>query len=423
MSKISKPDSTVIFYIYTFFSNFLFITVFSVNMIYQVQVAHLTALELVLIGTTLECSVLFFEIPTGIVADVYSRRLSVIIGTVMIGLGFLVESLFPAFYPILIAQVIWGIGYTFTSGALLAWITDEVGEARFEAVLLKSVQLEQVGAIIATLVAVAIGSYMINLPIFLAGCSFILMGLFLIIYMDETGFQPIPHPDRKPWLSMWSIAQQSINQVTSRRLLVFLVILSFFLGFYSEGFDRLWTPHLLNDLLFPSWLGFQPVVWFGLMTIAGSLITLGTTEFLHRRLQQTGSVILFRIMFLCICLLVASILIFALSTTVWIAVVSWIVIYVLRRAIEPAFTIWYNERINPAIRATMLSARSQVDAFGQVLGGPPIGYIGNVFNIVTALVVSASSLIPSLLFFIPFLNKRNLLTVEEISGDTSDKGR
>ena len=51
-----------------------------VSAIYRVESAGLDPLQLVLVGTVLETTVFLFEIPTGIVADVYSRRLSVIIG-------------------------------------------------------------------------------------------------------------------------------------------------------------------------------------------------------------------------------------------------------------------------------------------------------------------------------------------------------
>jgi DHA3 family tetracycline resistance protein-like MFS transporter len=96
--------------------------------LYEATVAGLTPVQLILVGTALEISAFVFEVPTGIVADVYSRRLSIIIGYVLMGLGFLVEGFFPAFLPILLAQIIWGLGYTFTSGATQAWITDEIGE-------------------------------------------------------------------------------------------------------------------------------------------------------------------------------------------------------------------------------------------------------------------------------------------------------
>jgi DHA3 family tetracycline resistance protein-like MFS transporter len=58
-----------------------FSMVFTVNLVYQATVVHLDPLQLVLVGTLLESVVFICEVPTGVVADVYSRRLSIIIGT------------------------------------------------------------------------------------------------------------------------------------------------------------------------------------------------------------------------------------------------------------------------------------------------------------------------------------------------------
>ena len=86
--------------------------------------------QLVLIWTVFTTTTLLFEIPTGIVADVYSRRLSVIIGYAMIGVGAILEGFFQIFELVLLAQVVWGIGITFISGASDAWIADEIGEGK-----------------------------------------------------------------------------------------------------------------------------------------------------------------------------------------------------------------------------------------------------------------------------------------------------
>src|SRR3989338_5885475 len=107
-----------------FFSALLFSVIVTVNLVYQATVVGLNPLQLVLVGTMLEVITFIFEVPTGIVADVYSRKLSVMIGLLLIGLGFTVEGLFPFFSAVLIAQVIWGIGFTFVSGAREAWIAD-----------------------------------------------------------------------------------------------------------------------------------------------------------------------------------------------------------------------------------------------------------------------------------------------------------
>ena len=48
----------------------------------------LDAFQLVLVGTVQETSCFLFEMPTGVVADLYSRRRSVLIGMFLYGLGF-----------------------------------------------------------------------------------------------------------------------------------------------------------------------------------------------------------------------------------------------------------------------------------------------------------------------------------------------
>jgi MFS transporter, DHA3 family, tetracycline resistance protein len=81
--------------------------------VYRIQTVGLNPLQLVLVGTVLELAVVIFEVPTGVLADTYSRRLSVIIGFFLVGAGFMLEGSVPTFVAVLIAQVIWGTGYTF----------------------------------------------------------------------------------------------------------------------------------------------------------------------------------------------------------------------------------------------------------------------------------------------------------------------
>ena len=91
-------------------TSLFFSMIFTVGAVYQVSTVGLNSLQLVLVGTTLEISAFVFEVPTGVIADVYSRRLSIIIGMFVLGLGFVIEGSFPLFVPILLAQVICGLG-------------------------------------------------------------------------------------------------------------------------------------------------------------------------------------------------------------------------------------------------------------------------------------------------------------------------
>src|SRR6266576_762037 len=80
--------------------------------VYLVRVAELDPLQLVLMGTVMEAAVFAFEIPTGVVADLVSRRLSFGIGWLLQGSGWALAGATKNFAWILVAWVIWGIGAT-----------------------------------------------------------------------------------------------------------------------------------------------------------------------------------------------------------------------------------------------------------------------------------------------------------------------
>lgn len=111
------------------------------SIVYHLEVVQLDAFQLVLVGTVLETSCFLFEIPTGVVADLYSRRRSVLIGMFLYGLGFLMEGALPWFAPVLLAQVVWGCGDTFITGALEAWIASEEEDKPIDKVFLRGSQM------------------------------------------------------------------------------------------------------------------------------------------------------------------------------------------------------------------------------------------------------------------------------------------
>ena len=125
----------------------LFATGYTTYGVYAVRTAGLGPLELVLVGTALELSVTLAEVPTGVVADVYSRRLSVIIGLAVIGLGFMVMGSVPTFGGLAGGSILMGIGYTFISGAHQAWLADEIDEAPVAAIYLRGTQFGQLGRV------------------------------------------------------------------------------------------------------------------------------------------------------------------------------------------------------------------------------------------------------------------------------------
>ena len=258
--------------------------VFTISAIYQVTVVGLNPLQLVLVGTTVEVTAFLCEVPTGVIADVYSRKLSIIIGNVIIGIGFLIEGAFPFFATVLLAQIFMGVGWTFTSGATEAWLTDEIGEANAGHAFLRASQVARIGTLIGIVASVFIGNERVNLPIILGGVGFIALGIFLALFMPETGFHPTPRENRNSFQQIWHTFREGIAMIRKRPALSTILGIGWFHGLYSEGVDRLWTPFLLVFAI-PTIDGLTTVTWFGIIRAGGMLLGIAANEIARRRVK------------------------------------------------------------------------------------------------------------------------------------------
>ncbi len=372
--------------------------VFVTNSLYEVTVAGLTALQLVLIGTTLEVSTFLFEVPTGIVADVYSRRLSIIVGYVLTGLGFLVEGFFPAFLPIVLAQAIWGLGYTFTSGAKQAWITDEIGEDNANKLFLRAGRFGSFAYLIGLGATALIGSNNVAFSIRAGAIGMVLTGLILAVIMPETGFHPTPKEDRDTWQHMWHVFKMGLGAVRSQPRLVNIVFIGLFYGLYSEGFDRLGVKLLLDNFQLPILFGSNQVAFFVALEAIGTIIYFFTIRFVEKRLDTGSSSAIGRAMFLVTSLITIAMIGFAFSPILSLAVISMLAVNILRGVSGPLQSTWINQKLDSRVRATIHSMFGQVDAIGQITSGPTIGLIANALSVRLAIAISGLLLSPALFF-------------------------
>jgi len=394
----SRLDAARVYLIYSGCGSLFSTLVFSVNLIYQVQVAHLNPLQLVLVGTVLELATFVFEVPTGIVADVYSRRLSIIIGVFLLGIGLALQGVVPRFAVILLAQVIWGIGYTFTSGAQEAWITDEVGETRAANLFLRAAQLGMIAGIIATVAAVPIGNFNLQAPILIGGGLYLVLGLFLIVAMPEHGFTPAPREGRASWRVMTETFGAGLSLIRRSPVLLTILGIVAITGAATEAFDRLSTDHFIKDFAFPTIGHFQPVVWLGTVSIAGRLLAVGVTEIVRRRQDMGSHRAVARTLTVATALLVGCYLAFALVRVFPLAVIANIGVWLFRRVTDPLQTAWLNQHVEARVRATVFSISGQSDAIGQIAGGPVFGAVG-LSSLRAALVLGGVVLSPALLLY------------------------
>lgn len=389
-------------YIYTCFLSQLFFTfIFTVNLLYHVKIVMLDPFQLVLVGTILELSVFLFEIPTGVVSDLKSRKFSIIIGYFLIGIGFLMEGLFPYFATVLLAQVAWGIGYTFTSGSQQAWIADEIGEERASLAFIRGAKAGSLGQVIAIPLSIVTGYFMISLPIIIGGICMIGLAVYLVIFMKEENFKPLNKIERvSTWENMKGNMSKIICYSKASFIMRMLFLIALFVGVYSEGFDRLWMSHFFEV----SNIGALPeeklVVITGAIQFIVVLVSFVALHFMNRSSIHQNLRHIYIALFIGSLFIILSLIGFAFSSFVFGLLGFYIVIQVTRKVMFPLEDIWLNKIIRESsTRATFFSVKGQVDAIGQIGGGPMIGYIATGFTIKTAIVVSAVLLTPVLYLY------------------------
>src|SRR6185295_5232721 len=99
------------------------------------------------------------------------------------GIGLPRRGLFPAFLPIILAQIVWGLGYTFTSGAKQAWITDEISEESANQLFLRAARFGSIAWLFGLGATVLVGADNAAIPIRVGAIGFTLIGITLAFIM------------------------------------------------------------------------------------------------------------------------------------------------------------------------------------------------------------------------------------------------
>lgn len=398
-ARPAQPIRT--YYLLNSCSTLFFVLFSTLSLVYMATTVGLDPLQMVLVGTVLEAVCFLFEIPTGIVSDLYSRRLSIIIGFALMGGGFFLQGLIPSFVAVLLAQVVWGIGYTFTSGSIEAWITDEIGTDAIAPVFTRAQQLALTATFIGTIAAGAGGLISIQLPMMAAGVGQVGLALTLLIIMPERNFTRTPIAERQTFHHMGRSFLDGLASVRQRPVVRSFFVISLIGGLASEAFDRLWTVRILQDFRFPDFLGTDSTaLWFSIFSLIGTLVSLVALLVVNRvSPARVNSLHPSGLLAFLSAFQVAGVIGLALLGNLWLALGAMWVQEAAAAIAWPVQTAWLNRNVDSQIRATTLSMNGQANALGQVIGGPPLGGLANRTSVATALVTSALILSPTTLIY------------------------
>ena len=416
MAKQSKLNAYSLYLFISAASALGINTVWTVSGVYQVEIVRLNPLQLVLVGTVLELVTFFLQVPTGALADLYSRRLCITIGYSLVGISYLFQGLVPRFEAILLSQVLLAAGFAFVVGAEEAWITSEIGEEQAGKAFLRSTQWGLAGALVAVPLGLTLANrFQFNTPMIVGAGILLLLGTFLLFFMPENNFRPVPKGEQNSWQMLGQQMTDGGKVVRTSPMLLCVLGATLFIALASEGFDRLDTAHFLQDFTLPSLWGLKPVTWIGLISFGSTVLGLGATEIVKRFVDTSRPRTVIGSLFVLQFLAIASVVAFGLVGNFYMAVVAYWCARVIGTLRNPLLGTWITQHTDAKQRATIFSFAGTVDPIGQIAGGPLVGAIGVRFSLRAAMIAVSLIMSPTLLFLgrALGLSKRTPIMAEE----------
>lgn len=327
---------------------------YTTAVVYRVTSGHLNALQLILLGTMLELSYFVVQLPTGILADIASRKLCVIGGRFVVAAGFLLQGLSPHFAVQLIAQIPVGVGAALTFGAQEAWLADEAGQTELTAVFLRATQLGLVGVIAGSILSGVLAGFGLDVPFLVGGGLTGALAVTLPFVMPETSFRPPARPasagtvTRQAWATLAGQVRQTHRAMVMLPGLVLLLGMLFFVGMWNESFDRLWGAYLLKDIRFPHPFGLGTVMWLSVFADAPALLGLASTGWAARRTNKLGPSSIVPTLLVLTVATALGVIGMAASRRFAFAVAAYLAVVTMRPLFSPLIAGWWSPGSTPA---------------------------------------------------------------------------
>jgi len=346
--------------------------------------AGLNIFQVMLTNAAFTLGSMVFEIPTGVVADTVGRRISLLLclGTLFVTTLLYVTTAWQGwgFWAFCATSVFLGLGYTFYTGAVDAWLVDALKATGYtqplEPIFAKSQMLFGAGMLLGTIGGGLLGQIHLYIPYLVRAA--VVVPLFALAWfaMPEPGFSPRTLELRRVPAEMRKVFGEGLtyglhHPVVRPVMLASLVWMSFMIfGFYSWqryfldllGKNLVWVDGVISSLL-------------GLSMIAGNAAVGPLSRAIRTR---TG------VLMASVAVQAAATVLCGVLTNFYVVVGLYLVYGVALGVAMPVKQGYLNAHIPSAQRATIISLDSMFANTGGVIGQTGWGYLARMRSIATA---------------------------------------
>lgn len=330
----------------------------------------------------------FFEIPTGVLADTRGRRLSFLLSVVILLVGTLgyvaVAQTGGGLLWFCAWSVVLGLGYTFYSGAVEAWLVDALEHTGFtdstDLVFARGSMVSSAAMVVGTVGGGVLGSVDLALPFVVRAA---LLGLvFLVGYrtMHDLGFKPRDVTMRDLPGEMRELATSSIKFGWRDRPVRLLVLISMVPAIFMSWSFHSWQPYFLGLL------GSDAVWVAGVIAAAVSFAAIGGNYLVEQLSKYCGrrtTLVLWAVVVQSIAMAVVG-----LTDSFWLAVGAYLFVMGASGVARPVKQAYLHKIIGSKHRATIVSFDSLVSNGGSMAGQAGLGYVARGHSIAIGYVIS-----------------------------------
>jgi len=362
--------------------------IWGINTIFLLD-AGLSNLEAFAANAFFTAGMVLFEVPTGVVADTVGRRASYLLGTVTLTLSTLlyvllwqIEASFPLWA---IASILLGLGFTFFSGAVEAWLVDALKATGFsgemETVFGRGQVMTGIGMLAGSVVG-GVVAQVTNLGVPFVLRAVVLVFMFAVAFrlMHDIGFTP--DKGERPLAEMRKIAAASIDFGWRVPAVKWLMLESAFTGGVGIYAFYALQPYLLDLYGDPE---AYTIAGLTAAIVAGAQIAGGVAApHIRRRFHRRTSALIATAG-----LSTLTLVGIGLVESFWV-VLGLIVIWgLLFAAAGPIRQAYINGLIPSRQRASILSFDSMMSSTGGVWAQPVLGRAADVWSYGSSYLISA----------------------------------
>jgi MFS family permease len=363
--------------------------IWGINTIFLLD-AGLSNLEAFAANAFFTAGMVLFEIPTGVVADTIGRRVSYLAGTVTLMITTLLYVLLwqveGPFWAWALVSILLGLGFTFFSGAVEAWLVDALDATGYDGSLESIFGKGQVVTGIGMLTGSVVGGFVAQLtslgvPFVMRAVVLLIMFGFAFTVMRDIGFSA--KKSEGTLREMRTITKASVDYGLRVPAVKWLMLASpFTAGVGIYAFYAL-QPYLLELIGDPEAYGIAGIT---AALVAGAQIVGGLAAPRIRGLfRLRTSALLFAIGFGAV-----SLLLIGLVENFWVVIGLVSVWAMLFAAAMPIRQSYLNGMIPSQQRATILSFDSMLGSSGGVVVQPALGRAADVWGYGSSYLIGAA---------------------------------